>query len=48
MSKIHLINKQGDRLAVEHREWVDSKLPTENKYSNYYIDDDWYVSHGYI
>jgi hypothetical protein len=48
MSKIHLINKQGDRIAVENSEWMDSKLLTENKCSNYYIDDDWYVSHGYI
>ena len=48
MSKIHLINKKGDRIAVEHREWMDAKIQPNNKYSDYYIDDDWYISHGYI
>ena len=48
MSKIHLINKQGDRIAVENSEWEDEKLQPKNKYSGYTMDMDWYLSHGYI
>lgn len=44
MSKIHLVNKQGDRIAIENSEWMDSKLLTENKYAGYTMDMDWYLS----
>lgn len=48
MSKIHLINKQGDKIAVENREWMDEKLQPNNKYTGYTMDMDLYLSHGYM
>lgn len=48
MDKIHLINDIGEKLIVEHREFVGNQLLTENKYSNYHIDVNWYLSNGYM
>lgn len=47
MSKIHLINKQGERITIENCEWEDAKLQPNNKYAGYTMDMDWYLSHGY-
>ena len=48
MDKIHLINDIGEKLIVEHREFAGNQLLTENKYSNYHIDVNWYLSNGYM
>lgn len=48
MEKIHLINNIGDKLVVEHQEFIENQLLTENKYSNYHIDVNWYLSNGYM
>ena len=46
--KVHLINEVGHRIEVESCEYEDNQLLKENKYSNYYIDVDWYLTNGYI
>lgn len=48
MKKIHLINNIGDKLVVEHQEFIENQLLTENEYSNYHIDVNWYLSNGYM
>ena len=47
-SKVHLINECGDRIEVDSSVLADDQLLNENKYSNYYIDVDWYLSNGYM
>ncbi len=46
-NKVHLINEVGHRIEVESCEYEDNQLLKENKYSNYYIDVDWYLTNGY-
>lgn len=46
--KIHLINNQGKKKVVEHREFMDAQLLTENKYSDFEVDVNWYLSNGYM
>lgn len=46
--KIHLINKEGKRKVVEHSEFMDAQLLTENKFSDYEVDVNWYLSNGYM
>jgi hypothetical protein len=46
--KVHLINEAGHRIEVESSEYEDNQLLNENKYSNYYIDIDWYLANGYM
>ena len=46
--KVHLINKGGKTKVVEHSEFMDSQLLTENKFSDYEVDVSWYLSNGYM
>lgn len=46
--KIHLINKEGKRKVVEHSEFMDAQLLIENKFSDYEVDVNWYLSNGYM
>ena len=46
--KIHLINKEGNRLVVEHRDFMESQLNADNRYSDYEVDIDWYLNNGYM
>ena len=46
--KVHLINKEGKTKVVEHSEFMDSQLLTENKFSDYEVDVNWYLSNGYM
>ena len=46
--KIHLINKDGKRKVVEHSEFMSSQLLAENKFSDYEVDINWYLSNGYM
>ena len=46
--KVHLIKEAGHRIEVESSEYEDNQLLNENKYSNYYIDIDWYLTNGYM
>ena len=46
--KVHLINKEGNSLVVEHRDFMDSQLNDDNKYSDYEVDIDWYLNNGYM
>ena len=41
--KVHLINKEGNSLVVERRDFMDSQLNDDNKYSDYEVDIDWYL-----
>ena len=45
---IHLINDAGEKLVVANREFVGNQLSSENKYSNYRMDVDWYLANGYM
>ncbi len=45
--KVHLINKEGNSLVVERRDFMDSQLNDDNKYSDYEVDIDWYLNNGY-
>jgi hypothetical protein len=45
---IHLINDAGEKLVVANREFVENQLSSENKYSNYRMDVDWYLANGYM
>lgn len=47
-SKVHLINEVGDKIVIEGSALADDQLLNENKYSNYDIDVDWYLSNGYM
>lgn len=43
---VHLINKNGDRKIVA---WTElSKRVNESQDEEYYIDTEWYLSHGYV
>lgn len=46
--KVHLINKEGNSLVVEHRVFMDSQLNADNKYSDYEVDINWYLNNGYM
>lgn len=46
-SKVHLINEVGHKIEVESSTLADDQLLNENKYSNYDIDVDWYLTNGY-
>ena len=46
--KIHLINKAGKKKVVEHSEFMDDQLLTPNKFSDYEVDVNWYLSNGYM
>ena len=45
---IHLINDAGEKLVVANREFVENQLSSENKYSSYRMDVDWYLANGYM
>lgn len=47
-NKVHLINEIGHKIEVESSEFMDDQLLNENKYSNYNIDVEWYLSNGYM
>ena len=46
--KIHLINKEGKKKVVECCEFTNAQLLTENKFSDYEVDVNWYLSNGYM
>ena len=46
--KVHLINKEGDKLVIEHRNFMDSQLNVDNRYIDYEVDIDWYLKNGYM
>ncbi|SFO65263.1 hypothetical protein SAMN04487852_104119 [Prevotella sp. tf2-5] len=46
--KVHLINKEGDKLVIEHRDFMDSQLNVDNRYIDYEVDMDWYLNNGYM
>lgn len=43
--KVHLINKEGDKLVIEHRDFMDSQLNVDIDYE---VDMDWYLNNGYM
>lgn len=47
-NKVHLINEIGHKIEVESSEFMNDQLLNENKYSNYNIDVEWYLSNGYM
>ena len=46
--KVHLINKEGGKLVIEHRDFMDSQLNVDNRYIDYEVDMDWYLNNGYM
>ena len=46
--KVHLINKEGDKLVIEHRDFMDSQLNVDNRYIDYEVDIDWCLKNGYM
>ena len=46
--KVHLINKEGEKLVIEHRNFMDSQLNVNNRYIDYEVDMDWYLNNGYM
>jgi len=46
--KVHLISKEGDKLVIEHRDFMDSQLNADNRYIDYEVDIDWYLNNGYM
>lgn len=46
--KVHLINKEGDKLVIGHCDFMDSLLNADNRYSDYEVDIDWYLNNGYM
>ena len=46
--KVHLINKEGDKLVIEHRDYMESQLNADNRYSDYEVDIDWTLCNGYM
>ena len=46
--KVHLISKEGDKLVIEHRDFMYSQLNADNRYIDYEVDIDWYLNNGYM
>jgi hypothetical protein len=45
--KVHLINKQGDRIEIDSCDFPLCEKEN-HKYASYDIDIDWYLSNGYM
>lgn len=45
---VHLINKEGNRQVVEHKDFMDSQFNADNRYIDYEVDINWYLNNGYM
>lgn len=45
--KVHLISKNGEKIAVPHKDFNDSEMLKDGKYDGYSLDVDWYLANGY-
>ena len=46
--KVHLISKNGEKIAVPHKDFNDSEMLKDGKYDGYSLDVDWYLANGYV